>query len=76
MAWGQFVEIRADGVKLRPWKVRWSTVAELDSMAAAAGLTLVERHSSWGREPFTEDSVNHVSVYGLAPPTGVGSGVR
>ena len=40
MAWGQFVEIRADGVKLRPWKVRWSTPAELDSMAAAAGLVL------------------------------------
>ena len=76
MAWGQFVEIRADGVKLRPWKVRWSTVAELDSMAAAAGLVLLERHASWGKDPFTEDSVNHVSVYGLAPATGVGSGVR
>ncbi len=76
MAWGQFVEIRADGVKLRPWKVRWSTPAELDSMAAAAGLVLVERHSSWGKDPYTEDSVNHVSVYGLAPPTEVGSRVR
>ncbi len=70
MAWGQFVEIRADGVTLRPWKVRYSTPAELDAMAAAAGLVLVERHSSWGKDPFTEDSVNHVSVYGLAPRGG------
>ena len=55
-AWGQFVEMRADGIRLRPWKVRWSTPAELDEMAAAAGLVLVERHSSWDKEPFTEDS--------------------
>lgn len=76
MAWGQFVEIRADGVTLRPWKVRYSTPAELDAMAAAAGLVLVERHSSWAREPYTDESDNHVSVYGLAPATGVGSRVR
>ena len=65
-AWGQFVEIRADGIRLRPWKVRWSTPAELDEMAAAAGLVLVERHSSWDKDPFTQDSANHVSIYGRA----------
>ncbi len=74
-AWGQMVEIRADGIRLRPWKVRWSTPAELDEMAAAAGLVLLERHSSWDKDPFTEDSSNHVSTYGRAA-SGLGSGVR
>jgi SAM-dependent methyltransferase len=74
-AWGQMVEIRADGIRLRPWKVRWSTPAELDEMAAAAGLVLFERHSSWDKDPFTEDSSNHVSIYGRAA-AGLGSGVR
>jgi hypothetical protein len=44
-------------------------------MAAAAGLVLLERHASWDKEPFTEDSSNHVSIYGRAR-SGVGSGVR
>ena len=74
-AWGQMVEIRADGIRMRPWKVRWSTPAELDEMAAAAGLVLLERHSSWDKDPFTEDSSNHVSIYGRAA-AGLGSGVR
>ncbi len=76
MAWGQMVEIREDGIRMRPWKVRYSTPAELDTMAGAAGLVLVERHSSWAKEPYTGESDNHVSVYGLAPTTGVSSGVR
>src|SRR5262245_4603073 len=70
MAWGQFVEIGPGGIRLRPWKIRYSTPEELDAMAGDAGLVLVERHSSWGKEPYTDDSVNHVSVYGLAPPPG------
>jgi SAM-dependent methyltransferase len=69
-AWGQFVEIREDGIRLRPWKVRYSTPAELDEMAGAAGLVLRERHSSWGKDPYTDDSVNHVSVYGRASSSG------
>ena len=38
MAWGQMVEISEDGIRMRPWQVRYSTPAELDAMAAAAGL--------------------------------------
>ena len=70
MAWGQMVEIRSDGIRMRPWKVRYSTPAELDEMARAAGLALVERHSSWAKEPYTDESDNHVSVYGLASTAG------
>lgn len=62
-AWGQMVEITEAGIKLRPWKVRWSSPAELDAMAASAGLELAERWATWAKDDFTEDSVNHVSVY-------------
>ncbi|HTN79451.1 MAG TPA: class I SAM-dependent methyltransferase [Acidimicrobiales bacterium] len=75
-AWGQMVEIRADGITLRPWKVRWSTPAELDAMASTAGLELVERHATWEKDAYTDDSANHVSVYGRSSPAGLGSGVR
>ncbi len=75
-AWGQFVEIRSDGVRFRPWKVRYSTPAELDAMAAEAGLTVVERYETWEKDPYTPDSVNHVSIYGRTPAAGLGSGAR
>ena len=36
---GQYVDItEAGGVRLRPWSIRWATPAQLDEMAAAAGL--------------------------------------
>ncbi len=69
-AWGQMVEIRADGIRLRPWKVRYSTPRELDAMANAAGLVLVERYASWEKDPYTENSSNHVSIYGPVSPQG------
>ena len=37
--------------------------AELDLMARLAGLRLRERWSGWRREPFTSESVMHVSVW-------------
>lgn len=37
--------------------------AELDLMARIAGMTLRERWSGWGREPFTAESTKHVSVW-------------
>jgi len=68
-AWGQMVEIRRDGIRLRPWKIRWSTPAELDAMASEAGLVLVERHATWDKDAYTDDSANHVSIYrGVVPP--------
>ncbi len=61
---GQFVTFtEAGGVRLRPWMVRWSSPAELDSMAAAAGLALAERWADTSMTPFTDDSPHHVSVY-------------
>lgn len=61
---GQFVEItEAGGVRLRPWSIRYATPAELDEMAAGAGLTLEHRWESFGRTEYRPDSPRHVSVY-------------
>ena len=64
---GQFVTFtESGGVRLRPWMIRWSTPAELDAMAAAAGLALGERWADMAMTPFTDDSPHHVSVYRAA----------
>jgi SAM-dependent methyltransferase len=44
-----------------PFRYVWP--AELDLMAEMAGLRLRERWSGWQREPFTDDSRQHVSVW-------------
>ncbi len=64
---GQFVELtETGGVRLRPWQIKSSTVAELDTMAADAGMRLESRWASMSREPFGDDATAHVSVYRLA----------
>ena len=42
---------------------RYVWPAELDLMARLAGLTLRDRWSNWGREPFTSASRSHISVW-------------
>ncbi|HEX2576325.1 MAG TPA: class I SAM-dependent methyltransferase [Aquihabitans sp.] len=64
---GQFVDITEAGIKLRPWHIRWSTPAQLDDMAAAAGLELEQRWQDWSGRPFDADAPAHVSVYRTAP---------
>jgi SAM-dependent methyltransferase len=61
---GQFVEF-TDGerVRLRPYHIRYSTTAELDRMAALAGLELRSRTEDMAGAPFDDDSPAHVSVY-------------
>lgn len=44
-----------------PFRYAWP--AELDLMAQLAGLTLRERWGDWTREPFTNDSRKHVSIW-------------
>jgi hypothetical protein len=60
---GQFVELRESGVRLRPYRVRYLYPDQLDDLAASGGLRLEQRWASWGGEPFTDDSPNHVSVF-------------
>lgn len=60
---GQHVEISAEGIRLRPWRVRWVTPAQLDALAAEVGLALAERVGDWDGRPFDADCDRHVSVY-------------
>jgi len=56
---------RIEGGGLRtfsaPFRYVWPS--ELDLMARLAGMTLRERFASWTREPFTDASRSHVSVW-------------
>jgi SAM-dependent methyltransferase len=63
---GQHIEITEQGVRLRPWLVRYAAPRELDDLAAAAGLDLESRHTDWRDTPFDEASTTHVSVYRTA----------
>lgn len=44
-----------------PFRYVWPS--ELDLMARLAGMSLRERWSDWSREPFTSESVKHISVW-------------
>jgi SAM-dependent methyltransferase len=44
-----------------PYRYVWP--AELDLMARLAGMNLRERWAGWTREPFTDESTSHVSVW-------------
>jgi SAM-dependent methyltransferase len=60
---GQHVHITESGIRLRPWHLRYATPAQLDDLAADAGLALVSRSAGWRDEPFTDHSGAHVSAY-------------
>jgi SAM-dependent methyltransferase len=61
---GQHIEItETGGVRLRPWRVRWSTPEQLDAMAAAAGLALDRRLADWSGGPYHHEAARHISVY-------------
>lgn len=63
LALGQYIDISEQGIRLRPWQVRWSTPSDLDAMARAAGLELSERWADWNGSPFTDEAPAHISVY-------------
>jgi SAM-dependent methyltransferase len=60
---GQHVLIRESGTRLLPVALRYAFPSELDLMARLAGLVLESREGGWAGEPFTADSVMHVSVW-------------
>lgn len=61
---GQYVDlVHGEPVTLRPWHLRFAPPDELDAMATAAGLVLVERVGGWDGRPFDVTSDVHVSVY-------------
>lgn len=60
---GQHVHLSESGIRLRPWHLRYATPAQLDELAAGAGLALEQRAGGWQGEPFGETSGVHVSTY-------------
>ena len=65
-AWSSFVDISADGIRLRPCHVRYLRPAALDAVAVGCGLVLDERVEDWRGTAFDDDSPHHVSSYRLA----------
>jgi SAM-dependent methyltransferase len=63
------VRLGGDGTRTWPVHIRYSYPSELDLMAEHAGLRLEHRWGGWQREPYTDDSVKHVSVYAASEPT-------
>lgn len=60
---GQHIEISDDGIRMRPWKVRYLTLEQLDALTRSAGFRLGQRSEDWSGSPVVDDSVNAVSVY-------------
>jgi SAM-dependent methyltransferase len=59
----QKITFDAGGLRLRPHVQRYCWPAEIDLMAAQAGLQLTERYADWRRRPFDRTSTDHISVY-------------
>jgi SAM-dependent methyltransferase len=59
----QIATLSADGIKMRPIRLRYAYPPELDLMAKLAGLRLRERWGGWDRSEFGPRSSQHVSVY-------------
>ncbi len=53
--------VRDRGMHSIPFRYVWPS--ELDLMARMAGMRLQDRWSGWAREPFTSESLKHVSVW-------------
>jgi SAM-dependent methyltransferase len=60
---GHHVLIRESGTRLLPVALRYAFPSELDLMARLAGLELESREGGWAKEPFTNESGVHVSVW-------------
>jgi SAM-dependent methyltransferase len=61
------VVIREDGVRAYPIRLRFAYPAELDLMAALAGMRLRERWADWDRSAFGGGAQKHISVWELPP---------
>ncbi len=60
---GQHIQISEQGIRLRPWKIRYTTPLQLDLLAQNAGFRLGSRVADWDGTPWTSDSTNAISVY-------------
>jgi len=56
-------DVRDGRVEKSSGRFRYVWPAELDLMALLAGMELSERWAGWDREPFTNESTGHVSIW-------------
>jgi SAM-dependent methyltransferase len=64
IAQGHYVSFsESNGVRLRPWVIRYATVEQLDTMASTAGFRVAERWEDPRRTPFSAESARHITVY-------------
>ncbi len=61
----QTIVFDGQGVRLKPFAMRYCWPEQIDQMAAQAGLRLGERYADLHRQPFGAGSTAHVSVYRL-----------
>jgi SAM-dependent methyltransferase len=66
---GHHILIKETGIRLFPLHLRYCWPSELDAMAEAADLHLVERYGDYDRQQFDETSTRHVSIYAPARQT-------
>ena len=59
----QTINLSNNGVRLRPFGMRYQWPEQIDTMAAAAGLHLADRFEDFDRSPFGPGSRTHISVY-------------
>jgi SAM-dependent methyltransferase len=64
---GSYISLTNGDVRLFPVRLRYAWPAELDLMAALAGLRLRERWADWDGSPFDAASGHHVSIYEIDP---------
>jgi SAM-dependent methyltransferase len=58
-----YIVFSQSGIRFYPVQIRYAWPSELDLMGRIAGLRLRERFAGWQRQPFTANSVKHVSVF-------------
>lgn len=59
----QNILLSPHGIQLFPVKFRYYTAAELDQMAAKAGLRLLDRYGDWEKSAYIAGQTQHISVY-------------
>ena len=64
---GQHLEIRSDGLRRRPWFLRWARPDEIDRYALDAGFRLAERYADFELAPYDERSEGQICVYRPGP---------
>ena len=60
---GQHYYFKEGLIEASPTEMRYAWPAELDLMARIAGMRLAHRWGGWKKEPFTNLSPSHISVY-------------